>query len=121
MAYADLSAEQEAQLDDWATNMRAWMGELQRVINRGEALKDAYNGQDGVSSLFDVGGAWADTEPIPNKSGLAGAAPLETLDFKQMVTQHLNKLLVDASAYTSGFNVAGQRQDRVAAAGPTNT
>ena len=121
MAYADLSTEQKAQLDSWARDARAWMGELQRIINKGEALKDAYKGPDGVETLFDVGGAWADTEPIPNTSGLSGAAPLDKQDHVKFITQHMNKLLEDASAYTNGFNTASQRQQRVAAAGPLNT
>ncbi len=121
MAHADLSEEQKAQLKSWSREARSWMGELQRVINRGEALKDAYNGDDGVTHLFEVGGTWADTEAVPDGNGLAGAAPLQCLDLKQIVTQNLNKLLVDASAYNTGFNTSSLRQNRIAAAGPSNT
>lgn len=121
MAYADLSEEQKAQLKSWSRDARSWMGELQRVINRGEALKDAYNGDDGISNLFEVGGTWADTEPVVDGNGLAGSAPLQCLDLKQFVTQHMNKLLTDASAYSNGFNTSSMRQNRIAAAGPSNT
>lgn len=120
MAYADLDTEQKAQLDAWSREARAWMGELQRVINKGEALKDAYNGQDGVVQLWSVG-TWADTDPIPNTSGLAGSAPLEKQDHVKFVTQHMNKLLEDPTALLTGFNTANLRQQRVAAAGPSNT
>ena len=121
MAYADLSTEQTSQYDSWVRDARAWMGSLQRVINQAEALKDAYNGDDGINSLHDVGGAWLDTEDVPNKSGLQGSASLQKLDVAQIVNRHINKLLIDASTYTTGFNTPSLRQDRVAAAGPMNT
>jgi len=117
MAYSDLNVEQAAQLDSWVRDARSWMGDLQRVINRGEALKDAYSGDDGVIQLWGVG-VWSNTSPIPNTSGLAGAAPQQKLDVVQYVTQNMNKLLLDASTYTTGLNTAPLRQNRIAAAGP---
>jgi len=121
MAYADLSAEQKAQLDSWTNDMRALMGDFQRVLNRMSAMRDAYWVADGINDLFSVGGAWADGEVVPNNSGLAGAAVQTKSDFVNMMSNHIDKAIVNSATHVTGHNTTPLRQQRIAAAGPLNT
>ena len=120
MAYADLSTEQKSQLDGWDRESRAFMGEFQQMLNRAEALRNAYYATDGISSLFLVGGAWADGEAVPNTSGLAGSGSHTKVDLVNMETQ-FDGLIANASSYTTGFDTVALQQQRVIAAGPANT
>lgn len=120
MAYSDLSAEQQAQLDAWCNNVRALVGDFQRVVNSMVAHRDAYWASDGINDLLTTGDWSGANSVIPNKSGLAGAAVLDKDDFVALLSQ-IEGVVVNALTYTSGFNTDALRQQRVAAAGPSNT
>ncbi len=120
MAYSDLTAEQQAQLDAWCNNVRALMGTFQRCVNEMVAYRDAYWVSGGVNDLLTTGDWTGANSAIPNKSGLAGAAVQDKDDFVSLVSQ-IEGVVVAATTFVSGFNTDALRQQRVAAAGPNNT
>ena len=92
MAWADLTAEQQAAVVDYVRNLRALAGELGRVRTRCGAMDTGYGNIQGLLSQLD--GA----EIIPDGSDLAGALPLNK-DEAVTLTSHLQTML---STFTAG-------------------
>jgi len=91
MQWDDLSAEQQAIVNDWMTPLtRPVAGEIARALYHLDVTKTAYDatGVAAVLALLDN-----DAE-IPNAGGLAGATAL-TKDELQPMLQALNALLLD--------------------------
>ncbi len=68
MAYADLTTEQKATLDDWTNQTRAILGEFAKVCNHADAINIVYNG-----SIAAILAELSESDVVDNKSGLAGA------------------------------------------------
>ena len=73
MAYIDLTPEQKAALDSYATDLRAQMGETARLIRRAILAKKQLN--EVITAMIT---SWDSSAVIPNKSGLAGSSPSMT-------------------------------------------
>ena len=73
MAYADLTAEQKAVVDNYNNNLRAIMGEMARLVRKAQVLKKQLN--EVVTPLITT---WDGTAIVPNNGGLAGASPSAT-------------------------------------------
>lgn len=68
MAYADLTPEEKLEVSEWLRDYRAAMADLVRGLNSQFALKMAYD-----NSLSPIWAKIANTDLIPDDSGLAGA------------------------------------------------
>lgn len=68
MAYAELTADQKQQLQDWLQLVRPIQGEVAKVLNHMGAAKTAYDSHVGAVLALLVDG-----DAVPNESGLAGA------------------------------------------------
>lgn len=71
MAYADLTAEQKSQLQDWLKIVRPMMGELGCLCNHLEVAKDAH-----TSHISAILGELVDADEIPDAAGYPGATPV---------------------------------------------
>ena len=108
MAYADLTAEQKANLQDWLTSLlRPWAGEQARVNNHGDVANTGYNAM-ASAILAELAGS----DEIPNESGLAGAASL-TKDEVVSIVSHVQNILTN-------YNTTAHRQLWAKAAGTQN-
>ena len=107
-SYDTESAVNKTLIDNWASNLRAQLGEYARVMVRTEALRSQYNQE--ISSLID---AWDDLEEIPNNGGLAGSSTTET--HEQFITwqSYLDTL-------STNLGTAGHKDQYTSAAGPKN-
>lgn len=106
MAYADLTTEQKATLDSWLNNVRGICGEMARVGNHCAAADTAYWAQ--ISAIL---AGLADSDLVPNASGLAGA---QSLTKAQIVT------LVSHIEAVNTLNDSNHRNVWVLACGMTN-
>ena len=107
MAYIDLTAQQQTQLQDWLTIVRPMQGELARLCNHLQVAKDAHTATIGV-----ILGELIDADEIPNATGLAGATAVSKAE--------LTEILVDANAILAAYNTAAKRQLTTKFAGPAN-
>lgn len=70
-----LTANQQAAVEAFATNLRSWAALLAQINIVGGAISSAWNG--GISTMV---GTLQTTDVIPNTSGLAGAQDLLASD-----------------------------------------
>lgn len=101
--YANLSVEDKALLDEAVTQLRAFSGQINKLLRTGQALSDLVAAGAGtiVTSLDPL-------EVIPNTSGLSGAQPLTKEEVIEIYTDINNAL----TAYSS--NAKRQLQTKAA-------
>lgn len=108
MAYADLTSEQQQQLQDWLTVVRPMMGELARLVNHLKAAKTAYTGH--ISAILAL---LADVDSINNESGLTGATVVLKAEVDEVIT--------DANALILTHDTVAKRELRDKFCGAANT
>lgn len=81
MAYADLTAGQKQQLQDWLQLVRPIQGEVAKVLNHMAAAKTAYDSH--VSTIL---APLIDADAVPNESGLAGAVDVTKAELTTILT-----------------------------------
>lgn len=107
MAYADLTTEQKAELQEWLSVVRPMMGELARINNHFQVAKDAH-----ASHVGDILGELVDADDIPNTSGLSGATAVSKAE--------LGVILTDANAILTTYDTDAKRQMYTKFAGAAN-
>lgn len=88
----ELTAEEQAAVQDYARNLRALVGEMGRVRNRAAALNNGYANIQGLLAKLGA------NDVVPDGTGLSGALPLAQNEVITL-TAHAQGLL---SAYTEG-------------------
>jgi archaellum component FlaC len=102
--YAELTDVEKDQLDEFSTTMRGIAGDTQDMLDKIQALEDAYN-----STVQTILAKVDPTETIPNKSGLAGVADIIQAEVEAMMAAL--KVVVDT------YNTDEQREIRTKFAG----
>ena len=97
MAYADLTTEQQTQLQGWLSIVRPMMGEQGRLHNHLRVAKDAHTSHV-AAILTELAGA----DEIPNASGLTGATAISK--------DELTAILSDANAVLQAYDTDAKRQ-----------
>lgn len=109
VAFSSLTPDQQSQVLAFVDQLfRPTDGETARAFARVQHMIDAAN--SGISALLQ---SLDQTAPLPNTSGLAGAAPLAPAD----VISGLNNYVSAAAS----FNTDPMRQARIKSAGIANT
>ena len=108
MAYADLTTQQQVELQDWLTLLlRPWCGEQARANNHGDGIDTAYNSH--VSAIL---GELSDLDDIPNTGGLSGATVVTKAEVVSIVS-HVQSILAN-------YNTSAHRQLWSQAGGAVN-
>ena len=81
MAYADLTTDQQGQLQDWLQLVRPIQGEFAKVLNHMGAAKTAHS-----SHVGDILAMLVDADEVPNESGLAGAIDVTKAELTSILT-----------------------------------
>ena len=101
--YDDLTSSEKALLDNFINNQRGFANETQKTMNHCASILDA---KAPVAAILDT---LADTDVIPNKSGLAGATDLTVAEVEANI--------LSMEAALTNFNTDAQRQSRAKFAG----
>jgi len=107
-SYATESPENQALIDDWASNLRAQLGELGRVQNHIEQIRGQY-----TEEIAPLLASWDATEEVPNTSGLAGSSPSETHEQMETWESYLD-------TYNTQLGTTSHMSQYTSAAGPNN-
>lgn len=103
--WAELTQEQRDVYQNFERQLRAAHGEFQRVLNDFETLDVSYNAQ-----ILAILAALDDNTIVPNSSGLAGAASLDSDADMVTLVSHWQSVLTT-------LNTVGHKQLRDKAAG----
>ena len=109
--WSSLTVEEEALIENWMDQLlRPWAGHISRTLGELQVVKDVYvSPVAGISTLV---ASLADTDVIPNGSGLSGAVPITKAQLTPVLTA-LNALLTD-------YYASDDRERYVALAGGSN-
>lgn len=107
MQYSELTEEQKGILDSFGALERGWIGDLARLMQKGDILKDSWLANvSAIVTSLDAGAV------IPNSSSLAGVEDLTKEELQSLGT-YINTILTDN-------NTAANRQLWSRVAGPDN-
>lgn len=110
--WAALTQEQRDVYQAFERDLRAAHGTFHRLLNTFTELDTMYNAQI-LAILTDLD----DNTVVPNSSGLAGSASLDSDADMVTLVSHMQQLLTGTGIDVSGYNTTGHRNLRNKAAG----